>query len=150
MRAPKTPAGGRRALYGAAALFFLAFSVLLGVDRYIWGHTLRSAPFYLRAAERCGEFLLPGILAFLAAWASRRPRGWTSCHGGAGPAGGGRAADSAGGPVEDAGETPRGRAAAGLHRGGGRKLRHAGNGSGLQRPDICGAWRPGERGRPCT
>lgn len=79
MRAPKTPAGGRRALYGAAALFFLAFSVLLGVDRYIWGHTLRSAPFYLRAAERCGEFLLPGILAFLAAWASRRPRGRTSC-----------------------------------------------------------------------
>ena len=79
MRAPKTPAGGRRALYGAAALFLLAFSVLLGVDRYIWGHTLRSASFYLRAAERCGEFLLPGILAFLAAWASRRPRGRTSC-----------------------------------------------------------------------
>ena len=75
MRAPKTPAGGRRALYGAAALFFLAFSALLGADRYIWGHTLHSAPFYLRAAERCGEFLLPGILAFLAAWRPGVPGG---------------------------------------------------------------------------
>lgn len=133
MRAPKTPAGrpqgpvrrGRPVLPG---LFCPA----------------RRGSVYLGAHPAFRALLSPGGGALRGIPAARHSRvsggvgvqaspGVDVLHGGAGPAGGGRAADSAGGPVEDAGETPRGRAAAGLHRGGGRKLRHAGNGSGLQR-----------------
>lgn len=69
----------RKPLYAASGLFLLAFLALLGADWYVWGHTLNSAPFYLRALERCLEFLLPGVVVFLAARGSRRKRGGTAC-----------------------------------------------------------------------
>lgn len=70
---------GRRSLYVVSTLFLLAFCASLGIDRYVWTHTLNSAPFYLRVLERCLTLLLPGIIVFLAARASRRKRGRTAC-----------------------------------------------------------------------
>ncbi|MDO4315425.1 MAG: hypothetical protein Q4C45_06575 [Oscillospiraceae bacterium] len=75
------PADGRKALYAVSGLFLAAFFILLGADWYVWGHGLHSAPFYLRALERCLEFLLLGGVVFLAARASRRKRGRTACTG---------------------------------------------------------------------
>lgn len=70
---------GRRPLYLVSGLFLLAFCALLGGDWYVWRHTLNSAPFCLRALERCLTFLLPGGILFLAAKACRRQRGRTAC-----------------------------------------------------------------------
>lgn len=60
-------------------LFLLAFCASLGVDWYVWTHTLHSAPFSLRVLERCLTLLLPGCIVFLAARACRRPRGRAAC-----------------------------------------------------------------------
>lgn len=70
---------GRKSLYAVSLLFLPAFCALLGVDWYVWTHTLHSAPFSLRVLERCLTLLLPGCIVFLAARACRRPRGKTAC-----------------------------------------------------------------------
>lgn len=70
---------GRRSLHIVSLLFLLAFCASLGVDWYVWTHTLNSAPFSLRVLERCLTLLLPGCIVFLAARACGRPRGRTAC-----------------------------------------------------------------------
>lgn len=70
---------GRKSLYAMSLLFLLAFCASLGVDWYVWTHTLHSAPFSLHILERCLTLLLPGCIVFLAARACRRPRGRAAC-----------------------------------------------------------------------
>ena len=55
-------------LYVVSLLLAVGFCIRLGVDWYVYNTTLNSAPFWLWAAVRAVEFLLPAAILAIAAW----------------------------------------------------------------------------------
>ena len=53
--------------YGAVLLLVIGFCVRVGADFYEYNEMTYSAPFYVFLIVRGLEFLLPGLLLFLAA-----------------------------------------------------------------------------------
>lgn len=54
-------------LYAASIVLAAAFVISIIVDRYTYDNVLTSAPFYAAVLARTVEFLLPGVIALVAA-----------------------------------------------------------------------------------
>lgn len=54
-------------LYAASIILAAAFVISIIVDRYTYDNVLTSAPFYAAVLARTVEFLLPGVIALVAA-----------------------------------------------------------------------------------
>ncbi len=54
-------------LYAASIILAAAFVISIIVDKYTYDNVLTSAPFYAAVLARTVEFLLPGVIALVAA-----------------------------------------------------------------------------------
>lgn len=54
-------------LYAASIVLAAAFVISIIVDKYTYDNVLTSAPFYAAVLARTVEFLLPGVIALVAA-----------------------------------------------------------------------------------
>ena len=54
-------------LYAASIILAAAFVISIIIDRYNYDNVLTSAPFYAAVLARTVEFLLPGVIALVAA-----------------------------------------------------------------------------------
>lgn len=54
-------------LYAASIVLAAAFVISIIIDRYNYDNVLTSAPFYAAVLARTVEFLLPGVIALVAA-----------------------------------------------------------------------------------
>lgn len=54
-------------MYGISALLLIGFCIRTAADYLQYSSTFTSAPFYLWVIVRAVEFILPGIIVFIAA-----------------------------------------------------------------------------------